>query len=421
MATDKKISELPVIASLAAADVSVLVHSGTDYQYSFTSLLEFIEAGINPGARISFGTTLPQNTTGKNGDIFINTTAGSFAQKQSGSWLVKYTLPASGGLADGTVLYGAGVPGGGIGSNNDTYINANTGIFYHKAAGSWSQVFSMQTGPQGPKGDKGEAGIAGANGRSILSGVSNPSNSTTGTDGDFYLNTNTLILFGPKTGGVWGSGISIVGIPGEPGPAGEAGEKGAGIIPGGTTGQVLSKISDADFDTEWVDVAGAVDIHAPNGIISGLALSVSGANVAVAAGSWRINDNVYQTLARIDLTLAVPNSINNRIDLIYADTANAIALISGTASANPVKPSLPADCVEVGFALVTPSGSEATPAPGADYVTQAQFIDTIGSKSRLATSAKNNLVDAINEVNTSIGSINQENVILKIFKKSNYK
>jgi hypothetical protein len=121
------------------------------------------------------------------------------------------------------------------------------------------------------------------------------------------------------------------------------------------------------------------------------------------------------------LILAAPNSINNRIDLIYADTANAIALITGTASANPVKPSLPADCVEIGFALVTPSGSEATPAPGADYVTQAQFIDAIGSKSRLATSAKNNLVDAINEVNTSIGSINQENVILKIFKKSNYK
>lgn len=427
MAADKKISELPVISNIAASDASVLVHSGTDYQYSFTTLLEFIQAGINPGAGISFGTTLPQNTTGKNGDVFINTSAGSFAQKQSGIWSVKYTLPAVDSIVDGTVLYGSGVPGTSIGSNNDTYINKDTGVFYHKAAGIWAQVFSMQTGPQGPKGDKGDTGITGTGGRTILSGTTNPSNSTIGTNGDFYLNTNTYILFGPKTDGVWGSGISIVGLTGEQGdtgPRGEigpTGEPGSGVATGGTSGQVLSKLSNDDFDTGWVDVAEGGDNYAPNGIISGLKLSVSGENVTVATGSWRINNNVYQAIADTDLVLAASDAINNRIDLIYADINNTIALLTGTTSANPVKPSLPTDCIEVGFALVTPSGSEATPAPGADYVTQSQFTDTIGSKVQLSTSAKNNLVEAINEVNTNIGSINQENVILKIFKKSNYK
>jgi hypothetical protein len=427
MATDKKISELPVISSVAAADVSVLVHSGTDYQYNFTTLLDFVNASINPGASISFGTTLPQNTTGKNGDVFINTSAGSFAQKQSGTWSVRYTLPASGSTADSTVLYGSGVPGTGIGSNNDTYINKDTGIFYHKAAGIWTQVFSMQTGPQGPKGDKGDAGTTGANGRTILSGTSNPSNSSTGTNGDFYLNTNTYLLFGPKTDGVWGAGTSIVGLTGEQGETGPqgdigpTGDQGVGVATGGATGQVLSKVSDADFDTEWVDVAGAADIHAPDGIISGLGLSVVGDNVTVATGSWRIDDNVYQTLADTHLVLATADEINNRIDLIYANAIDTITLITGTAAANPVKPSLPTHCVEVGFALVTPSGNETTPAPGADYLTKSQFIDVVGDKSELATAAKNNLVDAINEVSTSIGSINQENVILKIFKKSNYR
>jgi hypothetical protein len=285
----------------------------------------------------------------------------------------------------------------------------------------------MQTGPQGPKGDKGDTGITGANGKTILNGTLNPSNSSTGTNGDFYLNTNTYQLFGPKTDGVWGLGTSIIGLTGEQGETGPqgdngpTGESGAGVATGGTTGQVLGKLSDADFDTGWVDAAEGGGVHAPNGIISGLELSVSGGNVTVAAGSWRINNNVYQILTSTNLVLAAADGINNRIDLIYADIINTIALLTGTKSANPVKPSLPVDCIEVGFALVTPSGSETTPAPGADYVTQSQFIDTIGSKAQLSTSAKNNLVDAINEVSTSIGSINQENVILKIFKKSNYK
>jgi hypothetical protein len=254
MATDKKISELPVISAVTATDVSVLVHNGADYQFDFTTLLQFINSGINPGASISFGTTLPQNTTGKNGDIFINTTAGSFAQKQSGAWSVKYTLPVNNGT-DGTVLYGSGIPGTGIGNNNDTYINIDTGIFYHKTEGTWAQVFSMQTGPQGPKGDKGETGATGTNGKTILSGTSTPSNNT-GANGDIYLNTNTYQLFGPKTNGVWGSGTSIIGLTGEQGDAGPAGTAGAGVATGGTTGQVLSKVSDADFDTEWVDQTG---------------------------------------------------------------------------------------------------------------------------------------------------------------------
>lgn len=49
------------------------------------------------------------------------------------------------------------------------------------------------------------------------------------------------------------------GDPGEKGDKGEQGEKGepgAGIIPGGTTGQYLRKSSDEDYATEWADVEG---------------------------------------------------------------------------------------------------------------------------------------------------------------------
>lgn len=237
MPTDKKISELPIATSISASDISILVDNDTDYQFTFTLLLQFLEANLITGANISFGATLPQNTTGNNGDIFVNTSIGSFAQKVSGTWAVVYTLPAASG-ADGTVLYGAGMPGVSTGKNSDSYINTLTGIFYQKNAGVWSQVFSMATGPQGPQGTPGTNGANGADGNTILFGTTNPSNSSTGVNGNFYINTNTYTLFGPKASGDWGSGISFIG---------------AGIPAGGAAGQILAKADGTDFNTDWED------------------------------------------------------------------------------------------------------------------------------------------------------------------------
>jgi hypothetical protein len=288
---DKKISDLTSASSIDAADVSILVHNNSDYQFTFATLLTFIGNNLATGAAISFGTALPQNTAGKNGDVFINTSAGSFAQKTAGTWSVVYTLPASDGLTDSTVLYGLGAPASGTGNNHDTYINTGTGIFYKKTAGSWSSVFTMLNGPAGAKGDKGDKGDTGASGRTILQGTANPSNTTDGANGDFYINTSTYKLFGPKTAGVWGSGTSLVGPEGakgdtgdtgaagadgatgatgakgdkgdtgDTGPAGAdgavgaTGATGAGVAAGGTAGQVLAKIDGVDYHTEWVDAA----------------------------------------------------------------------------------------------------------------------------------------------------------------------
>ena len=41
---------------------------------------------------------------------------------------------------------------------------------------------------------------------------------------------------------------------GKQGPAGEPGPAGPGVATGGTTGQILAKKSNANFDTEWIDV-----------------------------------------------------------------------------------------------------------------------------------------------------------------------
>jgi hypothetical protein len=57
-------------------------------------------------------------------------------------------------------------------------------------------------------------------GAAILDGSGPPQN-TQGQDGDFYLDTAAHVLYGPKAGGAWPAGVSLVG------PAGPAGQNGA--------------------------------------------------------------------------------------------------------------------------------------------------------------------------------------------------
>lgn len=234
--SDKKISDLTEASTIDHTDVSILVSGGSDYKFAFSTLLQFLGNNLNVGANISFGTTLPQNISGKNGDLFVNTTTGTFAQKLSGTWTVVYTLPSSNAQTNTTVLYGLGVPASSTGNSGDTYINTGTGVFYKKSADNWSQVFSMQTGPQGPQGTAGINGTNGANGLSVLNGLVNPSNLNNGVNGDFYINTSNYTFFGPKTNGDWGDSVSL--IP-------------PGLTAGGITGQMLVKASNSDYDTEW--------------------------------------------------------------------------------------------------------------------------------------------------------------------------
>lgn len=321
MATDKKITDLTVATSISATDISVLVNNDTDYQFAFSTLLQFISTGLNVGANISFGTILPQNINGKNGDVFINISTGSFAQKISGEWIVVYTLPSTSGSTDGTVLYGLGVPGNTTGNNNDTYVNTGTGIFYKKVSGSWSQVFSMQTGPAGPQGIAGTNGTNGANGKTILNGTTNPSNLSTGTDGDFYINTSTFLFFGPKASGVWPAGTSLAGEDGATGPAGSKGDKGdkgdtgaagpsgPGIPVGGTTGQVLAKIDGTDYNDHWIDppatgsvindtAASTTSVYSSTktaALVTAEATTRAAADAALSAAYQKLNVNFYQT------------------------------------------------------------------------------------------------------------------------------
>jgi hypothetical protein len=104
-------------------------------------------------------------------------------------------------------------------------------LFAQQAANAGSGT----PGPQGPPGQ---------DGNTIYNGSINP-DPLLGTNGDFYINTTTYTLFGPKTETGWGTGVSLIG------PAGTGGENGWSLTgnnnttPGTGTNQNYIGTSDA--------------------------------------------------------------------------------------------------------------------------------------------------------------------------------
>ncbi len=247
MAGDKSILQLanrnPILTDTGVfADVS-----GT-FGFQFMQLLSLIQANLISGAVITFGTTIPANTVGNNGDVYVKTTTGQFAQKISGAWTIVYTVPS--GAVGNVIKYGITDPNGAVSGNaGDLFIDTDTATFYESSGGTvWVAQFSMATGPGGPRGNSVLNGtidpvsgtgidgdfyyntatetifgpkasgvwpsgvlLKGGNGNTVLNGTSNPINSQ-GANGDFYINTNTNVIFGPKAAGAWpGTGTSLIG------------------------------------------------------------------------------------------------------------------------------------------------------------------------------------------------------------------
>jgi hypothetical protein len=61
------------------------------------------------------------------------------------------------------------------------------------------------------------AGAISAAANTILNGVGPPT-AGVGNNGDFYIDTGNNAIYGPKAGGVWPAGTSLIGPPGPPGP-----------------------------------------------------------------------------------------------------------------------------------------------------------------------------------------------------------
>ncbi len=134
-------------------------------------------------------------------------------------------------------------------------------IIVRELAGQGPQGIQGPEGPIGEKGDQGDPGTPGLDGsqgipgeqgpigndgdvgptgKSVLDGIAAPS-SPLGQEGDFYLNTQTHEIFGPKMGNDWGAGTSIIG------PQGPIGNSGAdSLVPGPTGNDGIDGTNGAD-------------------------------------------------------------------------------------------------------------------------------------------------------------------------------
>jgi hypothetical protein len=134
---------------------------------------------------------------------------------------------------------GAQGPQGPMGSVEEAPID---GGIYSRQDGAWVATPAGPEGPEGPQGiqgPQGDPGADGADGNTILYGVGAPA-AGLGVDGDFYIATNTNFIYGPKAGGAWPAGTSIVG---PQGPAGPAGADGAGSTWGALGGRPADLVS----------------------------------------------------------------------------------------------------------------------------------------------------------------------------------
>ena len=113
------------------------------------------------------------------------------------------------------------------GHDGDFYIDATAKKIYGpRIAGLWGVGSSMI----------GEVGPIGKTGSALISG-NIPPDSSTGMVGDFYLDINSKIIYGPKSERAgWGVGSPITGPQGSPGASGPQGPPGTAGAPGAAGG-----------------------------------------------------------------------------------------------------------------------------------------------------------------------------------------
>jgi hypothetical protein len=192
------------------------------------------------------------------------------------------------------------------------------------------------TGATGAAGTNGTNGTNGLDGKTVLNGVTAPS-AGTGVDGDFYIDTVTDLIYGPKTTGAWGSGTSIIGPTGPTGATGPTGPtgptgatgpagtngtngtNGAGVPVGGTSNQVLAKIDATDYNTQWVTAislaannafTGANTFQSVSGVTSFYSASTQdGINIVGRnGGSTSLRASIVPTTLTASRTITLPDA-----------------------------------------------------------------------------------------------------------------
>lgn len=254
---DKSITGLTAAGTITGAELVKVVQSGNSRKATLSAIIAALApVGIDgeDGRTVLSGTGVPDDgSDGVDGDFYIRTTNYViYGPKTAGAWGAGTSLvgPPGADGADGddgldgvdgaSFLSGSVPPTGGVGNDGDMYLDyTNYDIYGPKTGGSWGTGTSIL----GTIGSDGTDGVDGVDGKTILYGAVDPT--TEGVDGDFYINTSTHFIYGPKASGTWPAGTSLVGPPGDDGLDGVDGTDGRTILYG--TAAPTTEGEDGDF------------------------------------------------------------------------------------------------------------------------------------------------------------------------------
>lgn len=103
------------------------------------------------GASWLYGTGVPSDSSGQDGDLYLNTVTGDVYQKQGGIWSIIANIAGPPGDDGSGWLYGEGIPSDTIGYDDDFYLDTSNGDVYNKQVGNWVLIANI-TGPPGTDG-----------------------------------------------------------------------------------------------------------------------------------------------------------------------------------------------------------------------------------------------------------------------------
>lgn len=233
----------------------------------------FVIASSNFGPKGPQGPVGPSGVKGDQGiQGFIGPTGPQGGQGPTGP-TGPQGATGSGITMKGSVATSGNLPSSGN-KQGDAYIVQSDDSLWIWDGTQWTSGGSIQ-GPPGPTGPQGAQGSLGAQGPVGSQGPQGPKGDTgaqgiQGVKGDTGADSTVP---GPQ---------GIPGVPGSTGPQGPKGDTGAtgsqgppggGVVAGGAVGEVLTKKSLTDFDTEWKPASGggATDLayegsHVPSSI-----------------------------------------------------------------------------------------------------------------------------------------------------------
>ncbi len=169
-------------------------------------------------------------------------------------------------------------------------------------------------GIQGEQGDTGPQGDPGLNGNTVLNDVKAPI-STDGVDGDFFINTSTSVIYGPKSGGSWPAGVSLKGATGSNGSIGATGATGA-------TGTGIQGIQGIQGPTGATGAPGSVGATGATGSSATVTLNNNTNNYVATMTGTASTLNGESNLTFNGSTLAVSGSLTTTSNLTINGTSS---------------------------------------------------------------------------------------------------